>query len=154
MEKGFAKAMLNRNKATTRWSQRVAGTPGFNRPTNLKKYCYFQKALRTHDPVKALMAVPLCFCVFNAVTGSCFFIFSSALKASAGYLAKSSIVEGRMPAQRCHVPLLKHLPHSHLLPAANALKRINLTSCRRMIKVLALTLVHLACVDLCMCVSV
>uniref|UniRef100_A0A3B5ATX1 Zinc finger FYVE domain-containing protein 9-like n=1 Tax=Stegastes partitus TaxID=144197 RepID=A0A3B5ATX1_9TELE len=29
-------------------------------------------------------------------TGSCFFIFSSALKASAGYLAKSSIVEGLM----------------------------------------------------------
>lgn len=35
-----------------------------------------------------------------AVTGSCFFIFSSALKASAGYLAKSSIVEGRMSTQR------------------------------------------------------
>lgn len=120
----------------------------------LSQYCYFQKALRTHDPVKALMAVPLCFCVFNAVTGSCFFIFSSALKASAGYLAKSSIVEGRMPAQRCRVPLLNLLPHSHLLPAANALKRFNLTSCRRMIKVPVLTLVHSACVDLCMCVSV
>ncbi len=37
---------------------------------------------------------------FIAVTGSCFFIFSSALKASAGYLAKSSIVEGRTSNQR------------------------------------------------------
>lgn len=64
--------------------------------------------------VKALMAVPLCSCVFIVVTGSCFFIFSSALKASAGYLAKSSIVEGRMPAQRCRVPHLNLLSHFHL----------------------------------------
>lgn len=63
--------------------------------------------------VKALMVVPLV-CVFIAVTGSCFFIFSSALKASAGYLAKSSIVEGRMPAQRSRVRLLHLLSHSHL----------------------------------------
>lgn len=35
-----------------------------------------------------------------AVTGSCFFIFSSALKASAGYFAKSSIVEGTASPQR------------------------------------------------------
>ncbi|KAF3834888.1 hypothetical protein F7725_027446 [Dissostichus mawsoni] len=33
------------------------------------------------------------------VTGSCFFIFSSALKASAGYLAKSSIVEDGLMVQ-------------------------------------------------------
>ncbi|KAM9761504.1 zinc finger FYVE domain-containing protein 9 [Menidia menidia] len=33
------------------------------------------------------------------VTGSCFFIFSSALKASAGYLAKSSIVEDGLLVQ-------------------------------------------------------
>lgn len=35
-------------------------------------------------------------CLIDSVTGSCFFVFSSALKASAGYMAKSSIVEGRM----------------------------------------------------------
>ena len=29
-----------------------------------------------------------------AVTGACFFVFSGALKASSGYLAKTSIVEG------------------------------------------------------------
>lgn len=104
--------------------------------------------------VKALMAVPLCFCIFFVVTGSCFFIFSSALKASAGYLAKSSIVEGRMPPQRCRVRLLHLLSHSHLLPAGNALTRFNLILYRRMFKVAALTLVHSACVDLCMCVSV
>lgn len=34
------------------------------------------------------------------VTGSCFIIFSSALKASAGYLAKSSVVEGRIPSDQ------------------------------------------------------
>lgn len=39
------------------------------------------------------ITINLLFLLF-AVTGSCFFIFSSALKASAGHLAKSSIVEG------------------------------------------------------------
>lgn len=47
-----------------------------------------------------------------AVTGSCFFIFSSALKASAGYLAKSSIVEGRKSSQR-RSPWLASLQELH-----------------------------------------
>ncbi|XP_055077359.1 zinc finger FYVE domain-containing protein 9 isoform X2 [Periophthalmus magnuspinnatus] len=57
------------------------------------------------------------------VTGSCFFIFSSALKASAGYLAKSSIVEGSststfvclpctcVPFLFCCPPLCPRWPH-------------------------------------------
>lgn len=53
----------------------------------------------------------LSFAFFFSVTGSCFFIFSSALKASAGYLAKSSIVEGKISTYR------RDLNDFHILPA-------------------------------------
>lgn len=35
-------------------------------------------------------------CLIVAVTGASFFVFSGALKSSSGYLAKSSIVEGKI----------------------------------------------------------
>lgn len=46
----------------------------------------------------------LCLCVFFlSVTGACFFVFSGALKASSGFLAKTSIVEGENCDDKRHV---------------------------------------------------
>jgi len=42
----------------------------------------------------ALIEFQIFVSVHLSVTGSCFFVFSGALKPSSGYLAKSSIVEG------------------------------------------------------------
>ncbi len=41
--------------------------------------------------------------MFSAVTGACFFVFSGALKASSGFLAKTSIVEGENCDNKVHV---------------------------------------------------
>lgn len=46
--------------------------------------CWFEK----------LLFFLLSLFVFSTVTGACFFVFSGALKASSGFLAKTSIVEG------------------------------------------------------------
>lgn len=46
---------------------------------------------------------------FVSVTGSCFFVFSGALKAASGYLAKSSIVEGSIILVYLHLKLESYL---------------------------------------------
>lgn len=43
------------------------------------------------------------FKIFPTVTGACFFVFSGALKASSGFLAKTSIVEGENCDDKLHV---------------------------------------------------
>lgn len=53
-----------------------------------------------------LTVFSFCVCVlvfFLSVTGACFFVFSGALKASSGFLAKTSIVEGENCDDKLHV---------------------------------------------------
>ncbi|KAM9385829.1 zinc finger FYVE domain-containing protein 9 [Pholidichthys leucotaenia] len=61
---------------------------------------YQTQAISIHNqPRKGFLHNRGCMWLNVAITGSCFFIFSSALKASAGYFAKSSIVEDGLMVQ-------------------------------------------------------
>ena len=81
------------------------------------------------------------FFLFIAVTGSCFFIFSSALKASAGYLAKSSIVEGKLSARGESGSGREFIIYSNFSKVVH-------------VSTPASNLLYSECVDVSMCVSV
>lgn len=77
---------------------------------------------RWHNMIASLLTLirlKLYLCSCLSVTGSCFFIFSSALKPSGGYLAKSSIVEGRTSAKK------RRFIISNILLAGNSLLRFS-----------------------------
>lgn len=63
--------------------------------------------------------------VFSAVTGACFFVFSGALKASSGFLAKTSIVEGENCGNKLHVGCKKSQNNSqeYLYEASSQMSR-------------------------------